>query len=109
MKYKTIKMDGRYTRYGFTHLVEFPKSIKFGTGVLDFDRSRRWFNDQFGWSQDVETRNLMCQNKGYNFDAYVPNDLNPVWAYAVRYDNLRIYVDTDKTLTWFMLCHPMSP
>ncbi len=109
MKYKTIKMDGRYTRYGFTHLVYFPKSIKFGTGVLDFDRSRRWFNDQFGWSQDVDTRNLMFQNKGYNFDAYEPNDINPVWAYAVRYDHLRIYVDTDKTLTWFMLCHPMSP
>ena len=109
MRYKVVKMDGRYTKYGFTYLVEFPKSHRVGTGVLDFDRSRRWFNDQFGWSQDVDTSNLMQENQKYYPDAYEPNDINPVWAYAVRYDNLRIYIDNDKTLAWFMLCHPMSP
>ena len=101
-------MDGRYTRHGYTYLIEFSVG-HFGTGVLDFDRSRRWFNEQFGWSQDVETRSRMLQNKRYHQDAYQDNDINPVWAYNVKYGDYRIYVDSDKTLSWFLLCHPKSP
>ena len=108
MKYKITKMDGRYTRYGYKYLVEFSKADQIGTGVLDFDRSRRWFNEHFGWSQDVETRRLMMHNKRHNHEAYNDNDINPVWAYAVKYGDYRIYVDEDKTLSWFVLCHPAN-
>ena len=101
-------MDGRYTRYGYTYLIEFSKS-QTGTGVLDFDRSRRWFNEHFGWSQDVETRQKMQENRRYQTEAYQPEDINPVWAYCVKYGDYRIYVDGDKTLSWFVLCHPASP
>ena len=101
-------MDNRYFKYGYTYIIEFNKSISFGTGVLDFDRCRRWFNEQFGWSQDVETRDQMKQNKRSFRDAYEDNDINPVWAYCVKYGDYRIYVDTDKTLSWFCLCHPKS-
>ena len=107
MKYKITKMDGRYSRYGYKYLIEFVKSQR-GTGVLDFDRSRRWFNEQFGWSQDVETRQSMKENQQNHPDAYQPNDINPVWAYAVKYGDYRIYVNDDKTLSWFLLCHPAS-
>jgi hypothetical protein len=100
-------MDGRYTRHGYTYLIEFSVN-NLGTGVLDFDRSRRWFNEQFGWSQDVETRSKMLQNKRHHRDAYQDNDINPVWAYNVKYGDYRIYVDSDKTLSWFCLCHPKS-
>jgi hypothetical protein len=79
-----------------------------GTGVLDFDRCRRWFNEHFGWSQDVETRQKMQENSQYNRDAYEPNDINPVWAYCVKYGDYRIYVEDEKTLSWFCLCHPVS-
>lgn len=109
MKYKIIKMDGRYTRYGYLYLVEFKKDIGRGTGVLDFDRCRRWFNQQFGWSQDVETRDQMKRNKVVNQEAYQEDDINPTWAYAVKYGDYRIYIDSDKTLSWFVLCHPASP
>jgi hypothetical protein len=108
MKYKITKMDGRYTRYGYRYLIEFSKINQVGTGVLDFDRSRRWFNEQFGWSQDVETRAQMKNNRLHNRDAYQDDDINPVWAYAVKYGDYRIYVDEDKTLSWFVLCHPAS-
>lgn len=101
-------MDNRYSRYVYRHLIEFSKSTTRGTGVLDFDRCRRWFNEHFGWSQDVETRSQMQQNKHYNKDAYEDNDINPVWAYAVKYGDYRIYVDGDKTLSWFVLNHPAS-
>lgn len=101
-------MDGRYTNYGYRYLIEFSKVYTVGTGVLDFDRSRRWFNEQFGWSQDVETRQRMIMNQKYTKDAYEPTDINPIWAYAVKYGDYRIYVADDKTLSWFMLCHPKS-
>lgn len=101
-------MDGRYTRHGYTYLIEFSKLRAYGTGVLDFDRSRRWFNEHFGWSQDVETRQRMQENKMQNQGAYEDNDINPVWAYCVKYSDYRIYIDDDKTLSWFVLCHPKS-
>ena len=108
MKYKVTKMDRRYTRHGYQYLIEFSKVTHFGTGVLDFDRSRRWFNEHFGWSQDVETRDAMKENQRHHREAYEDNDINPVWAYCVKYGDYRIYVDSDKTLSWFLLCHPAS-
>jgi hypothetical protein len=108
MKYKITKMDGRYSRYGYKYIIEFSKVNQVGTGVLDFDRCRRWFNEQFGWSQDVETRSQLMQNKRNNRDAYEDNDINPVWAYCVKYGDYRIYVDDDKTLSWFVLTHPAN-
>ena len=108
MKYKVTKMDGRYTTHGYRYLVEFSKATAVGTGVLDFDRSRRWFNQTFGWSQDVETRDQMLINKRRMAAMYNPEDFNPTWAYAVKYGDYRIYVDSDKTLSWFILSHPLD-
>lgn len=99
-------MDNRYTQYGYRYLVEFSKNTTLATGVLDFDRCRRWFNEHFGWSQDVETQVQMKNNRQHHRKAYQDNDINPVWAYAVKYGDYRIYVDSDKTLTWFVLNHP---
>jgi len=109
MKYKVTKMDNRYTHHGYAYLIEFSKVVAFGTGVLDFDRCRRWFNQNFGWSQDVETRARMLHTLRHNQQAPQPDDINPTWAYAVKYGDYRIYVDNDKTLSWFLLCHPVSP
>ena len=102
-------MDGRYTRYGYTYIIEFSSSYSTtGTGVLDFDRCRRWFNEHFGWSQDVETRAKMQENRILNKDAYEDNDINPLWAYCVKYGDYLIYVNDDKTLSWFVLNHPAT-
>jgi hypothetical protein len=109
MKYKVTKMDRRYTRHGYQYLIEFSKVTHLGTGVLDFDRTRRWFTQQFGWSQDVEVRAEMIKNRRYNADMYEIDDINAVWAYCVKYGDYRIYVDNDKTMSWFLLCHPISP
>ena len=108
MHYRTTKMDGRYSKHGYEYLIEFVKSSRTGTGVLEFDRARRWFNATFGWSQDVETRDTMLRNQERHPNAYQPDDINPVWAYCVKYGDYRIYVDNDKTLGWFILCHPKS-
>ena len=111
MKYKITKLDGRYNSYGgYKHIIEFSKATQFGTGVLDFDRCRRWFNEQFGWSQDVETRAKMLENKRMNPNTriYEDNDINPIWAYCVKYGDYRIYIADDKTLSWFVLNHPAT-
>ena len=108
MKYKITKMNGRYTTYGYQYLIEFSKT-NFGTGVLDFDRTCRWFVEHYGWSQDVETRQHMQENRSYWPDAYQSTDINPVWAHCSKYGGTyRIYVNDDRTLSWFLLCHPVS-
>ena len=106
MKYNIVKMDGRYSKFGYEYLIEFSKNERSGTGVLDFDRCRRWFNEHFGWSQDVETRQAMLRNQVLHKEAYEATDFNPIWAYAVKYGDYRIYISDSKTLTWFVLNHP---
>ena len=108
MKYKVNKMDRRYTRHGYQYLIEFSKVTHFGTGVLDFDRARRWFTQTYGWSQDVEQQMAMQLNKRHHQDAYQPNDINPHWASLIKYDDYRIYVATEKELAFFILSHPQT-
>jgi hypothetical protein len=57
MKYHVTQLDGRYSHTGsFGYVLEFSKNTwgTYSTGVLDFDRARRWMNRTYGWSQDVE-------------------------------------------------------
>lgn len=107
MKYKITKLDGRYShREHYEYLIEFSKSNQIGTGVLDFDRARRWFNQKFGWSQDVEQQDAMIANQRTHKETYLPDDINFTWAYCAKYNDYRIYVATDKELNWFVLSHP---
>ena len=92
---------------GFQYLVTFDDHIKSNTSALDFDRCRRWFNENYGWSQDLDTRDTLLKNRKRYPEAYQPNDINPVWSYSVRFSNdYRIYVADMQTLNWFVLCHP---
>jgi hypothetical protein len=70
MNYKIIKLDRRYAYYKeFAYMVEFHRSPEWaigaragaGSGVLDFDCVRKWMNESWGWSQDVETRKEMIR------------------------------------------------
>lgn len=75
-------------------------------GVLAFDRSRRWFNEKFGWSQDVETRSAI---KGLSDTTKAGEDYNDVWAYSIKYNDYRIYVRDDAALSWYSLTFPKAP
>lgn len=87
-------------------MIEFPRSHFASTDVLDFDRSLRWFTDNFGWGQDVAVRNEMLINQRKYPENYQPNDINPVWAYSIKYNNYRIYVNGEAELNWYVLSHP---
>ena len=104
MRYQVTKLDQRHSHSGyFKYMLEFSKSIWIGTGVLEFDRARRWMNQTWGWSQEVETRATMqvrSKEPGYNAD-----EINLHWAYSVLYKDYRIYLHSDKELAWFQLTH----
>jgi len=102
MQYKIVELDGRFAhRARFKYLITFTKSPG-KSSILNFDRCRRWFNDTYGWSQDVEMQAPMRKAK----TAYPEiNDVvvNEHWAYNIKYDDYRIYVATDEILTMFQL------
>ena len=108
MRYKIIRLDKRYSyRDEFDYMIEFRRSRNYGfssepSGVLAFDRARRWFNQTFGWSQDVVTRGTMITN-GAELD-----EINTRWAYSVAYEQYRIYMASDQELQWFVLAHPQT-
>jgi hypothetical protein len=102
MRYHVTKLDARYSySKDFKYMLEFSKKPWLGTGVLNFDRSRRWFNQTFGWSQDVETRSAVLRASDF-----APDDFNLKWAYSAKYREYRIYVQDDAVLNWFILSHP---
>ena len=103
MNYKITKLDKRYAWHGqFPYMIEFHKNREWntGTGVLDFDRCRRWFNEAWGWGQDIETRAEMVKSKvRMNGDF---SEINRYWAYSCRYQEYRIYAN-ETALTMFKL------
>ena len=110
MRYQVTKLDHRFShRNSFAYVLEFSKSTRSGTGVLDFDRARRWMNRTWGWSQDVETRLALSKRKNDPSNTVVePQDVNDHWAYSVQYKDYRIYLKDDQELMYFQLAHAQS-
>lgn len=106
MNYEIVKLNmlaspSKIYRY----TIEFPKG-DYSSGVLEFDRARRWFNRTYGWSQDVRTQNdIAGQLNDRVPESHQPDDLNLLWAYSTEYRNYRIYVASDKELMFFELAH----
>ena len=100
-------MDRRYANYGsFRYMLEFSKSTWRGTGVLEFDRARRWMNQTWGWTQEVSTRQALIQRLADPLNNSVKEeDINRHWAYSVEYKEYRIYLLGDKELAFFQLVH----
>jgi hypothetical protein len=111
MNYKITKLDKRYAYCEqFPYMIEFRKNPDWavgasaGSGVLDFDRCRRWFNETWGWSQDIETRTEMVKSK-VRLNLSLDDDwseINRCWAWSCRYQEYRIYAN-ESALTMFKL------
>ncbi len=110
MRYEVVKLDKRYANYGsFRYMLEFSKSTWRGTGVLEFDRARRWMNKTWGWTQDVTTRSALIQRLADPMNNSVKEeDINRHWAYSVEYKEYRVYLKGDKELAFFQLVHAQS-
>jgi len=112
MNYEITELDRRHAWHGqFAYMIEFKKARAWekntSTGVLEFDRARRWFNETYGWSQDVETRSQIGRVRAQLKEDYT-RDFNLHWAYSIKYDEYRIYVQSDQELNWFVLKHPRN-
>lgn len=108
MRYEVVKLDKRYANFSsFRYMLEFSKSTWSGTGVLDFDRARRWMNKTWGWTQDVDTRAALITRLADPMNHSVKEeDINKHWSYSVEYKEYRIYLQNDKELAFFQLAHP---
>jgi hypothetical protein len=107
MNYKITKLDKRYAYNAhFPYMIEFHKNRTWGTGtgVLDFDRVRKWMNESWDWSQDIETRTEMIKNiaSTHPFNEDQLKNINRHWAYSCRYQEYRIYV-SESALSLFKL------
>ena len=110
MNYEITELDRRHSWHNqFAYMIEFKKARSWNkntsTGVLEFDRARRWFNEKFGWSQDVETRSQIIKSASLS---ELPDAFNERWAYSIKYDDYRIYVKDEATINWFVLSHPKT-
>jgi hypothetical protein len=105
MKYQVTDMDRRHSHHAsFNYMLEFSKSVWHCTGVLDFDRARRWMNRTYGWSQEVDTRIAIKRSNAVLQDA----DINLHWAYSTVYKDYRIYLKGNEELAFFQLAHVQS-
>jgi len=103
MQYQITNMDQaqRDAFASFDYMLRFGRPDQEGTGVLDFDRARRWMNRTYGWSQDLETRTTIWNSNIVLQDG----DINLHWAYSAVYKDYRIYLKGDKELAFFQLAH----
>ena len=76
--------------------------------VRDYDRAMRWFHDHYGWAQEADVMHTMRYNQTLFPQDYSEEDFNPAWSYCARKDVYRIYVEEEKVLEWFLLCHPQT-
>ena len=125
MKYEIAKLDGRFTyRDLFGYCVKFSNSMARGHGPLHFNSVLEWFRDTYGWSAEIrQYDNMMnwttASQRVMNQFASVrsnpgasgilserPDCCNPHWSWTNGYDDLRIYLATDKELNFFQLRWP---
>jgi hypothetical protein len=107
MRYEITKLDHRHNhRRRYQYMIRFSTSPAGGTGALDFDRARRWFNQTYGWAQEAEIQIVINQQCKILND---PPEANPHWAYQTEYRDYRIYVASDKEVAWFQLAHVREP
>ena len=104
MHYQVTRLDKRHSHHQrFAYMIEFSKNRQFtistGTGALDFDRARRWFNETYGWSQEADLQTKIDKDARHLLQA---PEANTHWAYHAEYKNFRIYANEAET-AWFQL------
>jgi hypothetical protein len=119
MKYEIAKLDGRFTyRDLFEYYIKFSNSMTRGHGPLHFNAVLEWFRDTYGWSAEIRqynnmmswttaSRNVMNQfPKATGILSELPDCCNSHWSWTNGYDDLRIYVASDRELNFFLLRWP---
>ncbi len=124
MRYAIQKLDGRFTfRKYFEYYIGFTGRMSNRQGPLYFNRAQEWFTQTYGWSAEARQYEDMIQwnqksqmyfqgipriIRNSNDPEDLPSCCNPHWSWTNGYDDLRIYVATEKELAFFQLSHPVD-
>jgi hypothetical protein len=124
MRYTIQKLDGRFTfRKYFEYYIGFTGRMSNRQGPLYFNQAQEWFTQTYGWSAEARQYEDMIQwnQKSQMYFQGIPRiirnsdrpeDLpaccNPYWSWTNGYDDLRIYVATEKELAFFQLSNPVD-
>ena len=118
MKYEIQRLDGRFTyRDLFEFCIKFSNNMSNSQGPLHFSDAQKWFFQTYGWSAEIRTYEKLkrwttqiSQVRAFKPASgllhELPEHCNPHWSWTNGYDDLRIYVATDKELAFFQLAFP---
>jgi hypothetical protein len=131
MKYTIQRLDGRHTYKNlFQYYIGFSNRMSNNQGPLNFTLAQKWFTETYGWSAEVrqyaeilewsDIKNAMnglmrrkfsghplLKNPGSGYASDIPEVCNSKWSWTNGYDDLRIYVASDKELSWFQISNKM--
>lgn len=119
MKYTVQKLDGRFRyRSWFEYYLGFSTRMSNGRGPESFNQAVRFLTEAYGWSAEVrqyeEIYNwnlvkvpMMSVKGGFvrPVPDTIPENCNTHWSWTNGYDDLRIYLATEKELAYFQLAH----
>lgn len=116
MKYKTVKLDGRWSyRKFFEYAIIFTGRMTNHQGPAHFTEAQKWFFDTYGWSAEIrqwaDIRDYYHNVFNYispNAVSEMPECVNPYWSWTNGYEDLRIYVKSPQELTLFQLKYPVD-
>jgi len=126
MKYTIQRLDKRYSHSDlFQYYVGFTSRMQSDRGPEYFNDALQWFTRTYGWSAEIKQyKDIKRYNTAVNTVAHLmkqkfgnhplgapnqysmPSCCNESWSWSNLYNDLRIYVATDRELAFFQLSHP---
>lgn len=114
MKYKIRKLDGRYSyREYFKYCIVFPNVQLSYRYVEHFNNALQWFVQTYGPSTEIRMWKDILDHRN-RFGAVLldeeplPEYVNFNWSWSNGYDDLRIYIKSEKELSFFKLANPVD-
>jgi len=125
MKYTVLKLDGRFSfNDRFDYVLKWTNSMNRNQGPLWFNYTLQWCTSNWGWSAEIrqyyEILRWYSMNQSLgagplrlgpgHTKAVIepPPECNLHWSWSNGFDDLRIYITSDKELAWFQLAHPVD-
>lgn len=121
MKYTIQRLDGRHSYHKlFEYYIGFPLAMP---GPLDFSRAQKWFFQTYGWSAEIRmyhkiydwdcNRNqlqpFLTKSLVNNNQNKISEYCNPHWSWTNNAEYIyRIYVSSEKELSFFCLANPVD-
>ena len=114
MNYKIRKLDGRYSyREYFKYCIVFQNSMLYNKHVEHFNDTIQWFTQTYGASTEIRMwKDILDHHKRFGsiFDqSPLPGYINFNWSWTNGYDDLRIYVKSEKELNFFKIKFQGTP